>query len=57
METTFGKLECGNEFIFNMNGNLTRFIKISSRKAKFFNTFRGKFEEIKFSVNDAVIKV
>jgi hypothetical protein len=57
METTFGKLECGDEFIFNMNGNLTRFIKVSNRKAKFFNSFRGKFEEIKFSVNDIVNKV
>ena len=57
METTFGKLNCGDEFIWNMNGNLTRFIKISARKAKFFNTFHGKFEEIKFLVNDTVIKV
>lgn len=57
METTFGNLNIGDEFIFNMNGNLTRFIKISSRKAKFFNTFRSKFEEVRFSVSDIVYKV
>lgn len=57
METTFGKLNCGDEFIWNMNGNLTRFIKISARKAKFFNTFRGKFEEVGFTSNQFVYKV
>lgn len=55
--TLFGKLECGDEFKAAYNGEIKRFIKISDRKAKFFDTNRGKFVEIKFGQKELVAKV
>lgn len=55
--TTFGELDCGDEFIAALNGNMTRFIKISARTAKFFDIRRGKFQEIRFLSKTVVVKV